>query len=103
MVDSATRTKLDDTLKALASEPRREILHVVGAATHDPGKVCCGPDEVCACKLSERLGLAPSTISYHMAVLVDAGLVSARSDGKWVYYTLVREALREAAESIARI
>lgn len=90
-------------LKALASEPRRDILHVLGASAPDPGKTCRKPGEVCACKLSERIGLAPSTISHHMAVLVDAGLVDARPEGKWVYYTLRRDHLREVADSITRI
>jgi ArsR family transcriptional regulator len=98
-----TKTGLDETLKALASEPRRRILHILGESTPEPGKTCCAADELCSCKLSERLGLAPSTTSYHMSVLVDAGLVRARSDGKWVYYTLERDALRTASESIARI
>jgi len=98
-----TKTRLDELLKALASEPRREILHILSASTAEPGKTCCGPDELCGCKLSDRLGLAPSTISHHMSVLVDAGLVIARPDGKWVYYALRREVLAEVARSIASI
>jgi ArsR family transcriptional regulator, arsenate/arsenite/antimonite-responsive transcriptional repressor len=100
---SLTKAKLDELLKALASEPRREILHILGASTAEHGKTCCGPDELCGCKLSDRLGLAPSTISHHMSVLVDAGLVSARPDGKWVYYALCREVLADVAGSIASI
>jgi len=49
------------------------------------------------------VGLAPSTISHHMSVLVEAGLVDARPDGKWVYYSLRRDVLLETAGSIARI
>jgi ArsR family transcriptional regulator len=103
-VDSSlTKTRLDEVLKALASEPRREIMHILGDPAHEPGKTCCAPGEVCACKLSERLSLAPSTISHHMSVLVEAGLVAARPDGKWVYYSLRRDVLLDAAESISRI
>jgi len=100
---SLTKTRLDELLKALASEPRREILHILGGSMAEPGKTCCGPDELCGCKLSDRLGLAPSTISHHMSVLVDVGLVSARPEGKWVYYALRRDVLAEAARSIASI
>lgn len=85
---------------ALASEQRMEIVRLLGEGMHDPGKTCCAPDELCACKLAERLGLAPSTISHHMALLVDAGLVSARPEGKWVYYTLRRDALLRAARAL---
>ena len=98
-----TKIRLDELLKALASEPRREILHILGGSMAEPGKTCCGPDELCGCKLSDRLGLAPSTISHHMSVLVDAGLASARPDGKWVYYALRRDVLAEVARSIASI
>jgi ArsR family transcriptional regulator len=67
------------------------------------GKKCCGADEVCACKLSERLGLAESTISHHMSVLKKAGLVSARKDGTWVYYTVQHTALAEVSRAIAEM
>jgi DNA-binding transcriptional ArsR family regulator len=42
--------------------------------------------DVCACQLIELVGLAPSTVSRHLAVLRDAGLVTSRRDGKWIYY-----------------
>jgi len=91
--------QLDAALKALASAPRREIVRVLLESSAD-GKTCCAADEVCGCKLSERLGLAASTISHHMALLRDAGLVTARKDGTWVYYTVQRDVLRAVAASI---
>lgn len=65
------------------------------------GKTCCAPDEVCACKISDRLGLSPSTTSHHMSILRDAGLVSGRKDGTWTYYTLNRSALEGAAAALS--
>jgi ArsR family transcriptional regulator len=65
-------------------------------------KSCCGPEELCSCKISERLGLSTSTISHHMSVLADAGLVTARKDGVWTYYTLQRDVLADAAETLKR-
>ena len=44
--------------------------------------------ELCVCQLIEMLGLAPSTVSKHMAVLYQAGLVDARKAGRWNYYRL---------------
>ncbi len=44
--------------------------------------------ELCACQIIEMLELAPSTISRHMAVLLQAGLVECRKCGKWHYYRL---------------
>ncbi len=44
--------------------------------------------ELCVCQIIELLGLAPSTVSKHMAVLHQAGLVETRKDGRWIYYRL---------------
>lgn len=97
---ATTRTPLDEVFKALASEHRREILRILGACTPEPGKTCCSADEVCACKISEHLGLSASTVSHHMAVLRKAGLVDGRKDGLWTYYTLKRDVLEEAARAL---
>ena len=96
------KTPLDDVFKALASEHRREILRVLSESAPEAGKTCCADDEVCACKLSDHLGLSPSTISHHMSVLRSAGLVSARKDGLWTYYALQRDVLAAAAEELRR-
>jgi DNA-binding transcriptional ArsR family regulator len=44
--------------------------------------------ELCVCQIIELLGLAPSTVSKHMAVLHQAGLVETRKEGRWVHYRL---------------
>jgi len=44
--------------------------------------------ELCACEIQAATGLSHATVSHHMAVLVDAKLVRARRDGKWMYYRL---------------
>lgn len=100
---SITETELDAALKALSSAQRREIVRALSARSDESGKTCCGIGEVCACRISERLGLAPSTISHHMALLREAGLVRARKEGTWVYYSLDRDRLREIARAIAEL
>ncbi len=45
-------------------------------------------DELCACQVCALLGLAAATVSRHMAILNDAGLVTGRKAGRWVYYRL---------------
>ncbi len=45
--------------------------------------------ELCLCQLTELLHLAPSTVSKHMSLLSQAGLVKSRKNGRWVYYSLV--------------
>ncbi|MBF0714987.1 ArsR/SmtB family transcription factor [Gemelliphila palaticanis] len=44
--------------------------------------------EECACVLLEALHLTQSGLSYHMKILVESGIVTARQEGKWVYYTI---------------
>jgi ArsR family transcriptional regulator len=97
----ADAAELDAAFKALASEPRRALLRIVAANTSPEGDCC--PAEACACALSDALGLAPSTISHHMAALVGAGLVSATKRGLWVYYRLEREALARVAGELTSL
>lgn len=99
-VPSALGVDLGAVFKALASDQRREIVLILSAAGRDVDKTCCGPEEVCACKLSDALGVVPSTISHHMAVLTRAGLVRGRREGQWVYYTLRRDTLAAVAREL---
>jgi ArsR family transcriptional regulator, arsenate/arsenite/antimonite-responsive transcriptional repressor len=45
-------------------------------------------DELCVCQITEILGHATPTVSRHMSVLQNAGLVKSRKEGRWVYYSL---------------
>ena len=45
--------------------------------------------ELCVCQITEVLKLAPSTVSAHLKELKQAGLVSERKDGRWVYFGLI--------------
>jgi DNA-binding transcriptional ArsR family regulator len=44
--------------------------------------------ELCVCQIIEMLGLAPSTVSKHMSILRQAGLVESRKQDRWIYYRL---------------
>lgn len=59
--------------------------------------------EKCACKILEKLQIGQSTLSHHMKILVDSGIVSARKDGKWTYYSLSDEGIEKAKETLAEI
>jgi len=65
--------------KALAEEGRVRALMALGGG------------ELCLCQIIELLKLAPSTVSRHMAVLHQAGLVETRKDGRWIYYRLAEQ------------
>ena len=51
--------------------------------------------ELCVCQITEMLGLAPATISRHISVLQNAGLVENRKNGRWVFYRLSKVAKQE--------
>ncbi len=55
-------------------------------------------EELCVCQIHEMLGLAPSTTSKHLSLLVSAGLLDSRKEGRWVYYCLPEEAEPAVAE-----
>ncbi|MCX6430980.1 MAG: metalloregulator ArsR/SmtB family transcription factor [Actinobacteria bacterium] len=50
--------------------------------------------EACACDLTPETGLAQSTISHHLKLLVEAGLLSRTQRGKWAFYALTADAKR---------
>jgi ArsR family transcriptional regulator len=83
--------EVDAVFRALSSRPRREILRLLASGVEGDER-CCATDEVCACVFAERLGLSASTVSHHMKTLTQAGLVSARKQGLWMYYRLRPEA-----------
>ena len=58
--------------------------------------------ELCLCQIIEVLGLSPSTVSKHMNVLQQAGLVQRRKEGKWHFYRLAAgRASRSAKRALA--
>ena len=65
--------------KALGDENRIRILKLL----HD--------GEKCACKLLEELNIGQSTLSHHMKILCDAGIVTGRKEGKWMHYSICCE------------
>jgi len=58
--------------------------------------------ELCVCQITELFGLAPSTISKHLSVLHQAGLVESRKAGRWIYYRLPRNGTAPAVRHAIR-
>lgn len=67
------------TFKGLADETRLKIIDMLSS------------EELCACKILEEFNITQPTLSYHMKILTDCGLVNARRDGAWMKYTLNKE------------
>ena len=56
--------------------------------------------EKCACKLLEELNIGQPTLSHHMKILVDCGIVNDCKEGKWHYYSLNKKVIREASSFV---
>jgi len=59
--------------------------------------------EKCACKILEQLEISQSTLSHHMKILVESGLVQTRNEGKWTHYSYSPEGIRQAKELLNEI
>jgi ArsR family transcriptional regulator, arsenate/arsenite/antimonite-responsive transcriptional repressor len=81
-------------LKALADPVRLRLLSLV--ASHEDG-------EACVCDLNDAFDLSQPTISHHMKVLHDVGLVDRTKRGVWVYYAIKPEALADLGALIGGV
>lgn len=74
--------------KALADENRVRIL------------IALARTQLCVCQVAELLQLAPSTVSKHLSILRQGGLVETRKKGRWIFYFIPREPAASARQSI---
>ena len=77
--------------KAISDETRLQIIDTLS----------CG--EMCACDILEGLSISQSTLSYHMKILSDSGLVNAKRDGAWMRYTLNKERMNNALDFVRAV
>lgn len=87
--DAAQR--LAARFKAIGEPTRLRLLSLVAAQDGA---------EACVCDLTEPVGLSQPTVSHHLKVLVDAGLLTRTKRGVWSYYALVPGALDDLADSL---
>ena len=80
--------KVSTIFKALCDENRVRILALLKGG------------EKCACKLLEALDIVQPTLSHHMKILCDSGLVVSRKEGKWMHYSLSREGFARAVSCL---
>jgi len=73
---------------ALSDETRLEIMERLKDGAH------------CVCDLTDALKTGQSRLSFHLKVLKDAGLITDRPEGRWIYYSLNAEALEELEEVV---
>lgn len=83
-LDEDDAAELAELFKALADPARLRLISLIAAA----------PDgEACACDLIEPLERSQPTVSHHLSVLVDAGLLTRDKRGRWAWYRVVPERL----------
>ena len=79
------------TIKALSDETRLKIVNMLS----------CG--EMCACKILEQFSITQPTLSYHMKILTECGLVNSRRDGAWMHYGINEEKHNELLNFLTEI
>ena len=86
-----TYTEQAKVFKAFCDEKRLAILALLRGG------------EKCACVLIEHTGMAQSALSYHMKILCESGVVTARQEGKWTHYRLCPEGAGAAAQMLTAL
>lgn len=91
--EPAMLTNIDAVLmyKALSDETRLRIIDLLSC------------DELCACDILEKFEITQPTLSYHMKILSESGLVNVRRDGAWMRYTLNAGAIQSLKDYLDRI
>jgi ArsR family transcriptional regulator len=77
--------------KALGDPIRLEIVDMISC------------NDLCACEILERFDVTQPTLSHHIKILCDCGLVNGRRDGKWTYYSLNEKAIQDVQTVLAEI
>lgn len=77
--------------KAFADENRIHILKMLSSG------------EKCACKLLEELNISQPTLSHHMKILCDAGVVIGRKEGKWMHYSICCEGAKQVRQLLQEL
>ncbi|MDR2142212.1 MAG: metalloregulator ArsR/SmtB family transcription factor [Deltaproteobacteria bacterium] len=88
-----TQTHLNNAkiFKAFCDETRLMVLELLRGG------------EKCACVLLRKVPVGQSTLSHHMKILVDSGVVSARKQGKWTYYSISETGSQTAARLLGEL
>ncbi|SKT96552.1 Putative transcriptional regulator, ArsR family [Mycobacteroides abscessus subsp. massiliense] len=91
ILDNPSAERIAQIFKALSDPARVKLISLIAAA--DDGQACL-------CDLTAPVGLSQPTVSHHMKLLVDVGLVHREQRGKWAYYRLDEAAFGQLAQLI---
>ena len=91
VLDDDQAEALARMFKALGDPNRVKLLSIIAAADGQ---------EACICDLTEPVGLSQPTVSHHMKLLVEAGLVAREQRGRWAYFSIIAGALDSLAGTL---
>ena len=91
-LSEAQAVELEALFKALADRHRVKILNLLARA---------GGEAICVCDFTEPLGLKQPTVSYHLKLLADTGLIEREKRGSFAYYRLADQALDRLSDLVA--
>jgi len=91
-LDEEEADRLAAALRVLADPARLRLLSIISA---------CTEGEACVCDLTEPLGLSQPTVSHHLKVLADAGLVEREQRGRWAFFRVNTEPLELLRAALA--
>lgn len=92
VINDEDATEMAPVLAALADPARLRVVSMLAAA----------PDgSACGCDLEDPLGLSQPTVSHHLKVLREAGLIEGERRGRWIHYRVVPERLAEIREALS--
>jgi DNA-binding transcriptional ArsR family regulator len=96
---ASSEQMLTSVLQAISDPTRRQILRTL----KERGGCSLGKETgLCASDIEQRISLSQSTISHHMSVLKNAGLVEAQKLGQWMWYRRNETALRQFAKALRK-
>ncbi len=81
-MEDMTLVSMADIFRALGDPTRLKIVEILSHS-----------EEICVCKITEELEMTQPAVSHHLSILKHVGLVEARRCGRWMHYSLCREAL----------
>ncbi|CAM3555120.1 ArsR/SmtB family transcription factor [Isoptericola cucumis] len=93
-VEPEVAQELARSFKALADPARVQLLAIVAT---QPGA------EACVCDLTEPVGLSQPTVSHHLKILTEAGLLKREQRGRWAYFSLASGALPALVGSLSSV
>jgi ArsR family transcriptional regulator len=91
-IDEQSASEMAPVLAALADPVRLRIISMLSAAFEG---------RACGCELEGPLGLSQPTVSHHLKVLREAGLVTSEREGRWVHYRLIQDRLADVSRALA--